>query len=75
MSICIYVERSGGEGEPVPILKTDNRKICVAALACPRKLLKQEQPGEIPMTDPSICQGCADCARACPLKAIQIVRT
>ena len=49
--------------------------ICVAVLACPRKLLKQEQPGEIPMTDPSICQGCADCARACPLKAIQIVRT
>lgn len=47
--------------------------VCVAALACPRKLLKQEQPGEIPMTDPSICQGCADCARACPLKAIRVV--
>ena len=49
--------------------------VCIAAQACPRKLLKQEQPGEIPMTDPFICQGCADYARACPLKAIRVVRT
>ena len=49
--------------------------VCVAAQACPRKLLKQEQPGDIPMSDPFICQGCADCARACPLKAIRVVRT
>ena len=48
--------------------------ICVAARACSHKLLKQEVPYEIPVPDPSICQGCGDCARVCPLKAIQIVR-
>jgi len=47
---------------------------CVAILACSHKLLKQEAPYEIPMTDPSICQGCGDCVRACPLKAIEIVK-
>jgi translation initiation factor RLI1 len=47
---------------------------CAAALACSHKLLKQEAPYEIPMTDPSVCQGCGDCVRACPLKAIKIVR-
>ncbi len=46
--------------------------ICLAALACPHKLLKQEAPYEIPMTEPSICQGCGDCAKACRLKAIRI---
>lgn len=48
--------------------------VCAAAKACPRKLLKQEKPGEIPVPDPSLCQACGDCARACPLKAIIIVR-
>jgi translation initiation factor RLI1 len=48
--------------------------ICAAALACSHKLLKQEAPYEIPMTDPSVCQGCGDCVRACPLKAIEIVK-
>ena len=47
---------------------------CAAVLACPHKLLKQEAPYESPMTDPAICRGCGDCARACPLKAIQIWR-
>jgi translation initiation factor RLI1 len=51
-----------------------NHGVCSAALACPRKLLKQEAPFEIPMTDPSICLGCGDCGRACPLKAIEIIR-
>jgi len=51
-----------------------NGGICVAVLACSHKLLKQEAPYEIPMTDPFICQGCGDCVRACPLKAIEIVR-
>jgi Fe-S-cluster-containing hydrogenase component 2 len=47
--------------------------ICVAALACPRKLLQQEAPYEAPMTDPSTCRGCGDCVLACPLKAIEVV--
>lgn len=46
--------------------------ICKAALACERKLLTQEAPYEIPMTDPFLCRGCADCVRACPEKAILI---
>ena len=40
--------------------------ICVAAVACSRKLLMQEAPYAIPMTDPFICRGCGDCVRACP---------
>lgn len=46
---------------------------CAAALACPHKLLKQEGPYEIPMPDPSICRGCAECVIACPLKAIELM--
>ena len=49
--------------------------ICVAALACEKKLLTQEAPYEIPMTNPFLCRGCADCVRACPEKAIQISKT
>ena len=48
--------------------------ICTAVLACSHKLLKQEVPYEIPMVEPSICQGCWDCVRVCPLKAIEIAR-
>ena len=48
--------------------------ICKAAQACERKLLKQEAAYEIPMTDPFLCRGCADCARACPMNAIEISR-
>jgi translation initiation factor RLI1 len=46
--------------------------VCQAASACERKLLVQEAPGEIPMTNPFLCRGCADCARACPAGAIII---
>ena len=46
--------------------------ICAAALACPHRLFKQDDAYEIPMPDPSVCRGCADCVRACPLKAVQI---
>ncbi len=48
--------------------------LCVAALACPRKLLRQEAPYEVPMTDHSPCRGCADCRRVCPTDAIRLVR-
>ncbi len=47
--------------------------VCVAALACSSKLLKQEEPFSIPMTEPFACRACGDCTRACPLKAINIV--
>jgi NAD-dependent dihydropyrimidine dehydrogenase PreA subunit len=50
-----------------------DKGICAAAKACPRKLMKQEKPNQPPMTDPSACQACADCVRACLKKAIKIV--
>ena len=45
---------------------------CLAAAACERKLLVQESKYEAPMPNPSLCRGCGDCVRACPLKAVQI---
>ena len=50
----------------------DNQGICPAVAACPRHLIRQEDPYDPPMMNPSICQGCRDCARACPLGAISI---
>lgn len=47
--------------------------VCAAVLACPRKLVKQEAPSEVPMFHPSTCKGCGDCARACPQKAVKVV--
>ena len=46
---------------------------CAAVMACPRKLLKQEAPYAVPMPDTSICRGCGDCVRACPLEAILLI--
>jgi translation initiation factor RLI1 len=46
---------------------------CLAATACPRRLLKQEKAFEPPMSDPSICRACGDCVRACPQKAVKII--
>lgn len=45
---------------------------CAAAAACTRKLLVQEEPHQAPLMNPSLCKGCGDCIRACPLKAIII---
>jgi heterodisulfide reductase subunit A-like polyferredoxin len=47
--------------------------VCVAALACPSRLLHQEAPYSIPMPEPSACRACGECVRACPQKAIQLV--
>ncbi|MDY6827466.1 MAG: 4Fe-4S binding protein [Bacillota bacterium] len=46
--------------------------ICAAALACPLKILVQEDPYDIPFANPSPCKGCSRCANACPLKAINL---
>jgi translation initiation factor RLI1 len=47
--------------------------ICTAAEVCKQRLLIQEKPFDIPMASPFLCRSCGDCARACPLKAIQIM--
>jgi len=47
--------------------------VCAAVDACPRKLIRQEEPYDIPMMNPSLCKGCGDCASACPAKAIKIM--
>ena len=47
--------------------------VCPAAKICPRKILRQEKPGQPPMTAGPMCRGCADCVRACPRKAIRVV--
>ena len=46
--------------------------VCIAALACNYKVLKQVEPNEMPMMDPLLCMGCGDCMRACPAGAIRI---
>jgi translation initiation factor RLI1 len=45
---------------------------CSAAEVCNRRLLVQESPSTPPLTDPSVCRGCGDCVRACPLKAVSM---
>ena len=47
--------------------------ICVAALACPHKLLKQEAAYEAPMPNPLTCKDCAKCVLTCPLRAIKLM--
>lgn len=49
-----------------------DKGICAAVLTCPRNLLKQEAPYEVPMPAPSLCPGCAKCVLACPFKVIQL---
>ncbi len=49
-----------------------NGGICLAVPACPLKLLKQEEVYGFPMVNPALCKGCAKCASACPLSAINI---
>ena len=48
--------------------------LCLAVKACERNLLTREDAYEVPLPTPSICRGCGDCLRACPLGAIQISR-
>ena len=71
---------------PVPInIKIDYQKcdpkkcskdgICPAVLACPHKVLRQEDKNEVPFLHPSrFCRGCEVCRDACPLKAVEKAR-
>ena len=78
-------EKSKTDGEedgcPNPIAVVEYEKcqpdqcengICVAVLACPTETLKQEAPYEVPYLL-GLCRGRAQCAQACPLKAIRMV--
>jgi NAD-dependent dihydropyrimidine dehydrogenase PreA subunit len=47
--------------------------ICLAVLACPNKVLKQEAPYEVPVPNPAMCVGCGTCVQTCPLKAIRMM--
>ena len=49
-----------------------NGGICIAALACPTKTLRQEAHYEIPFPI-GLCRGCGICALECPFKAIRMV--
>ncbi len=45
--------------------------VCRASLACTRKLLLQEEPGEPPMLmSMKLCSACGKCIAVCPLNAI-----
>ncbi|MFC1528376.1 4Fe-4S binding protein [Candidatus Latescibacterota bacterium] len=46
---------------------------CISMKACKKSIMTQEQVYDIPMVFPlGMCLGCGDCARECPLDAIQI---
>jgi translation initiation factor RLI1 len=47
--------------------------ICQAVVACPKKLLRQEEAYEMPDPNPNMCLGCGLCVKACPRKAVILV--
>jgi NAD-dependent dihydropyrimidine dehydrogenase PreA subunit len=51
----------------------DGGGICRLVEVCPSHLIKQEEPGLPPMTEPFSCRACGECVLACPLNAIKIV--
>jgi len=38
-----------------------NKGFCAAAPACPLHIIKQEEPFDFPMANPTHCKGCARC--------------
>ena len=47
--------------------------ICKATLACPRRVLTQEAPFEMPDAQSSMCLSCAMCTLACPMGAVFVL--
>ncbi|PWH17549.1 MAG: hypothetical protein DDG59_08005 [Anaerolineae bacterium] len=47
--------------------------VCRAALICKRKVLRQDQPYELPELNSELCLGCAVCTTACSLNALQVL--
>jgi len=47
--------------------------ICLAVLACPVKLLSQEDAYEMPDPKSNMCLACGLCVQACPRKAMVLV--
>jgi translation initiation factor RLI1 len=47
--------------------------VCLSVGACPKKVLKQEEPYEMPYINPSMCVGCGLCLDNCPFKAIRML--
>lgn len=49
-----------------------DKGICPARKECPVKALWQEEPYSLPFLSGALCNGCAKCVAACPLRAIQL---
>jgi ferredoxin len=47
--------------------------LCRSVEACPKGILSQEAPFEMPDPYPSMCLGCGICASACPAGAVRLV--
>jgi translation initiation factor RLI1 len=47
--------------------------ICLSVLACPKGILSQEGPYEMPDPYPTMCVGCGICTSACPSQAIRLL--
>ncbi|MEA2015829.1 MAG: hypothetical protein U9O59_03840 [Actinomycetota bacterium] len=48
--------------------------ICSAIKACKKKVIRQEEPYEIPYINTGICIGCYDCIPFCHREAIEKAR-